>query len=145
MLIRQYKNDDLDAVMSSWENACALAHPFLSDEFQAKVRKDIPEMYIPNSDVWVVEWETDVVGFIALIGNEVGAIFLQPSHHGRKLGKLMMDKAKDLHGELEVEVFEKNTIGRKFYDCYGFELMEKKDHPESGEKVHRLKFVPRQK
>jgi len=67
-----------------------------------------------------VEVDNQVVGFIVLIGNEIVAIFLQPEHHGKKIGKLMMDKAQEQHGDLEVEVFEKNSIGRKFYsqiDC----------------------------
>ena len=31
--IRQYKDSDLDAVLSSWEIATRLAHPFMTDEF----------------------------------------------------------------------------------------------------------------
>ena len=119
-VIRQYEKSDLDGVLSSWENASNIAHPFLKEDFQAQVRKDIPELYLPNADTWVVESDNQVVGFIALIGNEVGAIFLQPEHQGKKMGKLMMDKAQELHEDLEVEVFEKNSIGRNFYSQYGF-------------------------
>jgi len=39
-----------------------------------------------------------VEGLIALMGNEVGAIFLQPDFHG----KAMMDKAQELRCDLEV-------------------------------------------
>jgi len=70
---------------------------------------------MPNTDTWVAELEGEVKGFIALMGNEVGAIFLQSECHGQGLGKALMDKAQKLHGDLEVEVFKENTIGRKFY------------------------------
>ena len=139
--IRHYSEADLNGVLSSWENASKIAHPFLKEDFQAQVRKDIPELYLPNADTWVVEVDNQVAGFIALIGNEIGAIFLQPEHHGKKLGKLMMDKAQELHGDLEVEVFEKNSIGRKFYSQYGFELIKEEIHEPTGEKILRLKFT----
>ena len=140
-MIRQYEDADLDSVLSSWENASKVAHPFLREEFQAQERKNIPELYIPNADTWVVEVDDQVVGFIALIGNEVGAIFLQPAHQGKKIGKLMMDKAKELHGDLEVEVFERNSIGRNFYAQYGFKLIEEKVHELTGERLLRLKYT----
>ena len=140
-MIRQYEDADLDSVLSSWENASKVAHPFLKEEFQAQERKNIPELYIPNADTWVVEVDDQVVGFIALIGNEVGAIFLQPAHQGKKVGKLMMDKAKELHGDLEVEVFERNSIGRNFYAQYGFKLIEEKVHEPTGERLLRLKYT----
>jgi len=140
-IVRKYNTSDLDGVLSAWENASKIAHPFLKEDFQSQVRKDIPELYLPNADTWVVEDNNQVVGFIALIGNEVGAIFLQPKHQGKKMGKLMMDKAQELHGDLEVEVFVKNSIGRNFYSQYGFNLIEEKIHEPTGEQVMRLKFT----
>ena len=107
------------------------------------MRKDIPALYLPNADTWVIEDDNQnkVVGFIALIGNEVGAIFLQREHHSKKLGKMMMDIAQQLHGDLEVEVFEKNTIGREFYAQYGFKQIDEMEHEASGEHVLRLKYT----
>ena len=141
MQIRQYNNSDLDAVLSSWEVATRFAHPFMTDEFIAQERINVAEIYMPNTDTWVIELEGNVEGFIALMGNEVGAIFLQPKFHGKGLGKLLMDKAKELHGDLEVEVFKENAIGRKFYSQYGFEPLEEKMHEPTGQKVLRLKFT----
>jgi len=69
-----------------------------------------------------------VVGFIALIGNTVGGLFLQPAHHGKRLGKLMVDKAQDLYGDLVVDVLKKNLIGWKGYTQYGFKRIEEKIH-----------------
>ncbi|WP_189637780.1 GNAT family N-acetyltransferase [Thalassotalea sp. HSM 43] len=140
MNIRQYTDADLQAVLDSWEVATRLAHEFMSDEFIAQERSNVANIYLPNTDTWVVEIDSNVVGFIALMGNEVGAIFLQPSFHGNGLGKALMDKARELHEELEVEVFTKNVIGRKFYADYGFKQIEEKHHQPTGQKVLRLKF-----
>ena len=121
--------------------ATRLAHPFMTDEFIAQERDNVAHIYIPNTDTWVVEIDDEVVGFIALMGNEVGAIFLQPEIHGVGAGKALMDKARAIHGDLEVEVFKKNAIGRKFYSRYGFSLIEEKLHEPTGQQVQRLKFT----
>lgn len=139
--IRQYGNSDLDAVLSSWETATRLAHPFMTDKFIAQERINVAEIYMPNTDTWVIEIDGKVEGFIALMGNEVGAIFLQPKHHGKGAGKVLMEKAKELHSDLEVEVFKENSIGRIFYSQCGFEPLEEKLHEPTGQQLLRLKFT----
>jgi len=113
----------------------------MTEEFLAQERINTTEIYLPNTDTWVMEIDGEVVGFIALMGNEVGAIFLQPEFHGKGAGKALMDKAQELHGDLEVEVFKENSIGRKFYSQYGFELLEEKLHEPTGQQVLRLRFT----
>lgn len=141
MQIRQYKETDLAAVLNSWKAATRLAHGFMTDDFIAQERKNVAEIYLPNTDTWVAKIDGKVEGFIALMGNEVGAIFLQPDCHGRGAGKALMDKAQTLHGDLEVEVFKENTIGRNFYSKYGFENLKEKLHEPTGQQVLRLKFT----
>lgn len=139
--IRQYKVSDLEGVLNSWEAATRLAHPFMADGFIAQERINVAEIYMPNTDTWVAEFGGEVKGFIALMGNEVGAIFLQPNCHGQGIGKALMDKAQEIHGNLEVEVFKVNNIGRNFYSKYGFEQIEEKLHEPTGQQVLRLKFT----
>jgi putative acetyltransferase len=144
MRIRHYIDSDLAEVVSSWESATRLAHPFMTEEFLAQERKNLPEVYLPNADTWVAEIDGAVVGFIALIGNEVGAIFVQPTHHGEGAGLALMNKAQEIHGELEVEVFSENTIGRRFYARFGFKQLEEKLHEATGRKLLRMKFAANQ-
>jgi putative acetyltransferase len=141
MKIRQYENSDLEAVLSAWERATRLAHPFMTEEFIAQERINTAEIYFPNTDTWVIGTDDQVIGFIALMGNEVGAIFLQPEYHGQGAGKALMDKAQEIHGDLEVEVFKENYIGREFYSRYGFNQLEEKLHEPTGQQVLRLAFT----
>ncbi len=140
-ILRKYNSNDIEGVLSSWENTQKIGHSFLPEDFQIQEKKNIRELYLPNADTWVVEEKNQVIGFIALIGDEIGGLFLQPSHHGKKLGKLMVDKAQELHGDLFVEVFEENSVGRAFYSKYGFKLVEKKVHEKTNERLLRLKFT----
>ena len=140
-MIRKYQTEDTDALVLIWQNANSLAHSFLADDFVAQVAKDMRNVYLPNAETWVWEVDGRVLGFMALIGREVGALFVDPDSQRSGIGRALVDKAKKLRGTLEVEVFEKNKIGRAFYDGYGFELVRKKIHPESGFETLRLKLT----
>lgn len=144
-IVRRYENDDMDDVLSCWESATKVAHPFLTEQFLEQERYNIPNVYLPNAETWVVEQENGVIGFIALIGNEVGAIFVKPEFHGTGAGRSLMDKAQELRGDLEVEVFKANDIGRKFYARYGFEQLVETTHEQTGNELVRLKFTAREK
>jgi putative acetyltransferase len=94
---------------------------------------------LPKSETWVCEYNSEVVGFISLIGNEIAALFVQPEHHGIGLGRALVDKAFELHESLEVEVFEVNSIGLQFYFAYGFVAFLEKIHEITNKKVFRMK------
>ena len=138
--IRRYRDNDLEAMLTAWENASRLAHPFMSDAFFIQERKNIPELYLPNAKTWVALYDGRVAGFIALIGNEVGGLFVEPSLHGQGLGKALMDKARSLHDVLDVEVFKDNAIGRAFYARYGFQFQQEKIFEPIGDTLLRLRY-----
>ena len=139
-MIRKYEERDLDDLLAAWAAASEVAHPFLSPEFLASERENIPNLYLPNAETWVYEADGRVVAFIALIGNEVGAIFVHSDHQRTGIGQVLMDKAKSLREELEVEVFVANSIGRAFYAKYGFKPVEEKVHEPTGQDVLRLRL-----
>jgi putative acetyltransferase len=141
-VIRKYRPADGDAVLNVWAAASALAHPFLGRDFLERERRAIPEVYLPVADTWVWEVEGRVVGFISLLGSEVGAIFVDPAVQRSGIGRALLDHARQRRGALEVEVFTDNLDGRAFYTRYGFELMHSRIHAETGFEVLRLRYDP---
>ena len=137
-MIRKFREEDTDAVVSVWKSATSLAHPFLSDDFVAQEEVNLRTLHLPNAETWVLEDHAGTVGFIALLGNEIGGLFLDPALHGRGLGRAMVDHAVALKGPLRVEVFEKNAIGRRFYERYGFVWDSSYRHDASGEMTLKL-------
>ena len=140
-MIRKYQPADGEDVLNVWARASALAHPFLSQDFLERERHRIPDVYLPKAETWVWEADGHVVGFISLLGNEVGAIFVDPAFHRSGIGRKLMDRARALRGELEVEVFERNLLGRAFYAKLGFEIMRQKVHNQTGFEVMRLRLA----
>ena len=132
-MIREFRAEDTDAVVAIWLSASALAHPFLSDAFIKQEEENLRTLYLPNAETWVFEVDGAPVGFVALVGDEIGGLFLDPSHHGKGIGKAMVDHAATLRDQLRVEVFERNAIGRRFYERYGFVEEGSYRHDESGE------------
>lgn len=141
-MIREYAEADSDAIIDVWLAASLAATPFLSQEFLAKEREDIRTTWLPRAETCVFEAEGIVVGFLSLVGNEVGAIFVHPDYQGHGIGQAMMNRAVGSRGELFLDVFEDNKVGRRFYDRYGFKFEYKHVHEQSGHMQLRLSFKP---
>jgi len=140
-MIRKHKKQHLDQIINVWYQSSTLAHPFLSPSFVAKVKSDMTNIYIPNSETWVYEVDHTIVGFISMLDNEIAGLFVLPNNHSQGIGTTLVDFIKKEHSDLEVEVFEKNRIGKAFYDKYGFKVIKKYNHEESGHDVLRLKLI----
>lgn len=137
-MIRDFSKDDTDAAVSIWAAATQIAHPFLPSEFVAQEAENLRNIYLVHAQTRVVELDGQVVGFIAMIGNEIGGLFLEPERHSQGFGRQMVDDAAKAFGALEVEVFARNTVGRRFYDSYGFRQVSSSTHEATGETLLRL-------
>ena len=139
-MIRKYRADDLAGLLDVWYDASKVAHPFLTRGFLEQERRNVIQEHLPIAETWVFEEEGRVVGFIALIGNEVGGIFVTPERHGQGIGRALTDHARASRDHLELEVFEANEIGRGFYDAYGFDIVGGRLDEETGLRVLRLRL-----
>jgi putative acetyltransferase len=137
-MIRKHKPEDLEQILHVWEQSSRLAHPFLDEDFVKKVASDMRNLYVPDSETWVFEEQEIVVGFVSMMGNEIAGLFVLPAHHSKGIGTALLGFVAKEHKVLEVEVFEKNSIGRAFYDKSGFELLKQFNHEESRAAVLRL-------
>ncbi|MCC0036835.1 MAG: GNAT family N-acetyltransferase [Hoeflea sp.] len=137
-MIRKYRAEDTEALISIWDNAEALAHPFLSSEVRDQVRRDMRSLYLPNAETWVLDDEGVPVGFIAMIGKEIGGLFLDPSQHGKGKGREMVDHVVAIKGPLTVEVFKDNKIGLPFYERYGFFVTGEGMFEASGDETFKM-------
>lgn len=139
-MIRQYDPGDENAVIAVWEKASRLAHPFLSKAFLAEERQAIRWEHLPMAETWVWESSGRVVGFLSLVGDEIGAIFVDPDFQRSGIGRALVDHARARRATLEVEVFRKNSVGRAFYAKYGFEPMLHRVHEPTGQELIRLRL-----
>lgn len=140
VMIRPYVDEDLAELLDLWYRASLIAHPFLSDEFLETERRDIADRWLPVAETTVYAVDGKVVGFVSMVGNEVGGLFVDPDHQKRGIGRALMDTVRQSHPYLELSVFEANADGRRFYDIYGFELTGRRINEQTGEPELRLRF-----
>ena len=81
-----------DAELDVWYRSSLIAHSFLTEEFFAAERQEIAHDLLPMTETTVYESDGRVVGFVSLIENEVGAIFVDPDHQRRGIGRALMDR-----------------------------------------------------
>lgn len=139
-MLRPYQPRDQPDVLDVWYRASSIAHPYLSADFMARERVELGDHWLEVADTTVYESAGRVVGFISLIGNEVGGIFVDPGHQGLGVGQALMGHAEGTRPFLELTVFAANTAARRFYDRYGFEPVAETTHEETGQPQLRLRL-----
>jgi putative acetyltransferase len=125
MRLRPYAEEDLFEILDVWYRASQIAHSFLSEDFLSAERQEIAERWIPMADTTVCE---------------VGGIFVDPEHQRKGIGSALLDQACRSQPHLELDVLEKNSIGRGFYEAYGFELVDRHIDDDTGQPALRLRF-----
>jgi putative acetyltransferase len=138
-VIREYADGDLEAVLDAWYEASLVAHSFLPPDFFVAERRELADRWLPASETYVAERDDRVVGFLSLVGDEVGGLFVHPDHQRQGVGRALVDHARSLRGTLELDVFEENEIGRRFYAAYGFEPVAAHTDAHTGRHQLRLR------
>lgn len=139
-MIRAYTSRDTDDLVDVWYRASLVAHPFLSESFLEEERSEIVQRWLPIAETAVYEVDGRVVGFISLVGNEVGGIFVDPALQGQGIGRALMDHARRSRTFLELDVFEANGTARRFYDSYGFQFVDRHFNDMAGHPELRLRL-----
>ena len=141
-MIREYRPEDEEAVLGVWYDSAQVAYPFWAPEMFDVERQAIAEHYLPRAETYVFERTGAVVGFISLLGTEVGGLFVRPQYHREGIGRALMDEARASRDHLELDVFEANVIGRAFYERYGFRVIGERVDEAMGLRVLRLGLRP---
>ena len=101
-IIRPYKLDDFDAVTALWRRARELAFPEFQrtkghsfEEDQAYFR----DVILVNNDVWVAEVDGSAAAFMAIAGDFIDQLYVDPDHQRSGLGRALLEHAKALSPE----------------------------------------------
>lgn len=121
MILRPYDPArDLEPCLALWRRASEAGHPFLDAATLDADGEVVRAHYMPAAEITVAEAAGRPVGFIALLGETVGGLFVDPAHHGRGAGRALVLDAAGRKGALDVEVYEANEGARAFYRALGF-------------------------
>lgn len=120
-MIRPGVPGDADRNLEIWRAAVSATHDFLSPEDFASIEA-VVAAWLPAADLWIHAAPDDSpLGFMAVSGSHVDALFVDPACHGRGFGRALILHARRLRGALTVDVNEQNPGAVGFYRRLGFE------------------------
>lgn len=132
LVIRAYRAADKLILSSIWHRASLKAHAFLGEELLCEQKEMIENVYLEQAEIWVAVLDNKPAGFIGLLDNFVGALFIDPQAQGRGIGRALIQHAAKLRDRLELEVFAENQGAYLFYTKLGFKEISRRSEDDSG-------------
>lgn len=135
--VRRYDAEDLGTVVDIWRRSWSAAfpkrrHPLPAAKWRDRFRDEI----LIRNDVWVVEFEGHIAGFLAINtrSNYIDQLFVDPDFQARGVGSVLMEKAKELSPDrLRLDALQENAIAIRFYGKHGFVPGAKGVNPVNGQ------------
>jgi putative acetyltransferase len=133
MTVRAYRDDqDRDRLADIWLAASRVGHPFFVEKELLDQQAEVRNVYLRQAENWVFEDGGRQMGFIGLIDNFIGGLFVDPSAHGGGFGKALVLHAAALKGALDVEIYAANVRAIGFYRRLGFIEVSRGSQDEGG-------------
>lgn len=130
--IRKYKKNDLNQVLEVYNEAASIAHAFLAEDIQIGQKNQAEEILKNNPDrTWVAVAEQDrkILGFVSTFitntsNTGLAGIFVLPSYQAQGIGSMLLKQVKSIKKDIELAVYKQNTQAFKFYEKYGFTVVQ---------------------
>lgn len=132
MLIRAYQAADVEALSEIWLAASREAHAFIGEERLLEQQALIETVYLPQAETWVATRDGEPAGFISLMDDFIGGLFVSPSHQGHGIGRRLIAHAMQLREQLHLEVYTANAQACAFYRALGFEEVARRPSDDQG-------------
>ena len=139
-MIREFQKADLDRVAEIWLNGNLEAHSFIAEEYW-KDHFDMVKEMLASAEIYVLEDEKGIQGFVGLNGHHIEGIFVGGTERSKGIGKQLLDFVKNRKGQLSLNVYAENEKAMKFYLREGFTVQEKSMDPDTGEQEYKMMTI----
>ena len=130
--VRPYRDADLAVLSDLWLRASRHAHGFLGEERLRADQALLETFYFAQAETWVAEREGRQVGFVGLLEQFVGGLYVDPAAQGRGTGRALMARAQAARETLELEVYAANSRAMAFYRQAGFAEVSRRSEDDQG-------------
>ncbi|MFB8761173.1 GNAT family N-acetyltransferase [Nocardiopsis alba] len=143
VLLRRAEQSDALAVADVWRRSFATALPSVRRAHDdAEVRSWFSHVVVPRYETWVATSGDSVVGLLALDGEELDQLYLDPAWRGRGLGDRFIALAKRRRPDgLTLWTFQVNEPARRFYERHGFVAVEWTDGSRNEEREPDIRYL----
>lgn len=112
--------ETLETCADIWLAASVAAHDFIDPDFWIANRDAMVEQYLPESELSLATRDGVVVGFAAVRGDVLEALFVRPDFWGRGVGRELLAELFATRPRLRLSVYRKNARALSFYQKAGF-------------------------
>jgi putative acetyltransferase len=121
MKVRPGTRADLPRALAIWRAAVDATHGFLTPADRARIDALVATQFLPNAQLWLVEDDAGgAQGFLAMDGDSIEALFVDPAVHRRGFGTALLEHALALAPGATVEANEQAANALPFYEARGF-------------------------
>lgn len=139
--IRKADIEDFNILSEIWLEASLIAHHFIPETYWKAHKLKMQHVYLPMSEVYLAEHNQQICGFIALLDNQIAAIFVSPQHQEKGIGTRLIQYAQAIRTELKLNVYQENPKSVQFYKSLGFEILEESIDLETNSKEFLMHWI----
>ena len=134
-MVRQYSDNDIDAVMQIWLDTNIRAHHFIPSDYW-RANCDMVRELLSHAEIYVHEDECakQIDGFIGLNDDYIEGIFVKETMQSKGIGKQLLNHVKKVKPTLKLNVYQKNEKAIKFYLREKFNIRSENRDDNTGEK-----------
>jgi GNAT superfamily N-acetyltransferase len=103
----------------------------------------ISGIVLPLQRVTVAEAAKSIVGFIAVHGEWVEQLYIDPAWTGRGIGSRLLEQATAGMTEVKLHCFQANSGARRFYERHGFTAAKFGDGSGNEERLPDIQYLRR--
>ena len=124
LALRRLRADELPAVVAVWSRSKKRAYGWLAIEQARTPHEELA--YFRDSiclrcEVWVALRGERIAGLLAIEGDQIDQLYVEPGDQGGGVGTALLAQAKQRHPRgLSLFTFQRNARARAFYEARGF-------------------------
>ena len=131
MKIIKCGKDDYSILVGIWERSVRATHKFLSQAVFNEIKASLEPLYFPNVDLYAVDDNGVLVGFIGLRSDTIEMLFIDSVRRNQGYGSALTDFAIQ-KGATKVDVNEQNPSALNFYTAKGFRIISRDETDDAG-------------
>ena len=128
MIIRPYRPEDFHPVTALWRRSRLHTFPDLEARVGHTVEQDhayFRDVIATKNSLWVAELGGQAAGFLAIAGDFVDQLFVDPERQRGGVGSALLEQARRLSPTgLRLFTLQSNVNARAFYEKHGFAAMK---------------------
>ena len=132
MKIRKADTKDYPRIMEIWESSVKATHYFLSEIDFELFKNLIPNEFLPQLNVFVMEEDGIIPAFFSVSDDNLEMLFVHAESRGKGFGKFALDYIINTLQIYKVDVNEQNAQAVTFYLSQGYQQKGYSETDEMG-------------